>query len=47
MPILHSENAKAVAAAFDTTSASAVIAAAIAAAVAYVIVYLAIVKGIT
>ena len=45
--ILHSEIATAVAAAFDTMIAGAVIAAATSAAVAYVIVCVAIVKGIT
>ena len=45
--ILLSEIATAVAAAFDTTSARAVIAAATSAAVAYGVVCVAIIKGIT
>ena len=45
--ILHSKIATAVAAAFDTTFAGAVIAAATSAAVAYVIVCVAIAKEIT
>ena len=45
--ILHSEIAPAVAAAFDTPSARALIAAATSAAVAYVIVCVVIAKGIT
>ena len=44
--ILHSKIATAVAAAFDTKSASVVIAAATSAAVAYVIICVAIAKGI-
>ena len=47
MQILHSEIAPAVAAAFDTMSARAVIDAATSAAVAYVIVCVAILKEIT